>query len=64
MSLHFVTVEHLPADDRWDIWCTCGFEVAGLDTEEAADDTADWHLGEPSYIGQVTGIPYSVEAES
>lgn len=41
-------VEQRPPDGD-----TCGFEVVDLSSEEAADDTAAWHKGQPSQIGDV-----------
>lgn len=40
----------------WRVRCSCGFMVYDLDTEEAADDTARWHLGLPSELGRWGGF--------
>ena len=36
----------------FEVYCPCGFRVESLSTEEAASDTAKWHLGLPSFLGK------------
>lgn len=36
----------------FEVKCPCGFRIESLTTEEAAEDTAKWHLGLPSLLGR------------
>lgn len=50
---HFSFVRFL-GDGRWDVECSvCDFTVQNLSSFEAANDTANWHEGKPSQIGDV-----------
>lgn len=51
-TTHFSWVRFL-GDGRWDVECSaCDFTVRNLSSFEAAEDTANWHEGKPSYIGE------------
>jgi len=56
---HNTTIEHLEFSYSWDVTCSCGFEVSGISTSEAAEDTANWHQGKRSLIEDVTGIAWA-----
>jgi hypothetical protein len=42
----------------WVLVCSCGFKVDTFTSLEAAVDTAAWHRGERSQLGDVSGIEW------